>query len=178
LAAVRGFPSKRRRKEMKKYTCEFAQYEKLRVLFGAAQPSVTLFKNLLDKLPETEREKFYRQAFFLFMNAYNQMPVKYCDFLNKLVNNEDERFLKHFFDVSGFGEQRCKVKGKEYLIEVFHMLASKEGRVEASYNRLAFSLRLGFNIDLKTETLAHYIRKVKFYPETFFALAESVKIYF
>jgi len=158
-------------------TCEFPQFGELRKLFGNKRPSVNLFEQLLSELSPDKQKQYYQMAFFLFLNAYPTVTKHYRYFLTNLVKQKPDKFLDYLFRTSGLGELRCKMENRELLIQIFHILTAKKGNVKSSLPLLAFSISLGFETALQTNILGEYIRKYRFYPETFFELAEYVGIH-
>jgi len=153
-------------------------YYKLKKVFGGRRPSVALFDELLLFYPTDERGVYYGYAFFLFMNEYNTVTERYRIFLLNVVKRKPDEFLHYLLSVSGLPEIQCKIENPVLLVKVFNMLTAKEGNVKSSFDHLSFCIKIGFKTDLKIKTLSEYIRRYKFVPETFFELAEYVRIYF
>lgn len=153
------------------------RYETLRELFKGKRPSVNLFETLLIPLSCQEKEMYYRYAFFLFMNMYNELSGRYQYFLANLVLQNLQDFLDYLMEISGLPQLQCPVKETEFVIRVFHLLNQNPSNVKVSSDLLAFNVLLSYPIGLRIKTLSKYIRECRFSPETFFELAEYVRIY-
>ena len=142
-------------------------FKDLRKLFGPLQPSVSRFRERLKELPPEEKERYYRQAYFVAMNHWGALPVWYKTFLVNLVKNDWQRFLDYVRETSVLGHMPFLLKDKKLVWKVFGILARLPMKDEghASFNHIAFVLSLGFCSKEKISYLSKQIRSGKMTPE-------------
>lgn len=146
-------------------------------LFGERRPSVKLFYKLLELQPAETKEEYYRYACYLFVNHYNEMPKWYQYFLTTLMKHDWQRFYDYLTETSGFPSIRCMIKNSRTPVRICHMLLADTEHTHCTYPQIAFFAALSFDTDKTVSSLSTSIRQCRFTPETFFELAEYVKIY-
>jgi len=114
-------------------------------LFGKQRPSVKLFYKLLKGKTPEGREAYYQYAYFLFMNRYHTLSLRFQSFLTNLVKHDWQRFLDYLMQTSGFSSLRGRIKNHYILVCLLHMLLADKKNVDIKYPPIAFFILLAFN---------------------------------
>lgn len=147
-------------------------------MFGSRQPSVRRFYDALKNLPEQEKEKWNRLAYYVAVNEWEKLPVWYKEFLTNLVKRQWQGFLDYTKQTSILGTLYIPIEDKKMVRKMFSMFSHmpKEKRKKASFNQIAFMLCLCIGEKGKISHLSDRISKGMMAPEEFEYLKELIVI--
>ncbi|MFV0582626.1 MAG: hypothetical protein ACK5N4_11335 [Parabacteroides gordonii] len=135
-------------------------YNKLKELFGTEVPSVTMFKSLLENLPESEQEVYKKAAVSAAFCDWAAMPQYYRDFLTRLFFHDKQKTLNYFLKETVLGSLRYELREPKLIQKLFtYVEGRQDDGYEPSYIRLSFTLLSAFRIDKSVEYYGDILSK-------------------
>lgn len=141
-----------------------------------AQPAVCTYQKHVNNLLPEEKEAFYKDSFTLAFSDWKNLSQAYRDFFVCLVKSERQRFIDFVRNDTVLGEFLYDLKDEALFIRILSLLEQPEKKRKTSYTKLAFSVKLGFNIDLKVKYLSDKIRYARVDADDLYELFEKITI--
>lgn len=135
----------------------------LKSLFKGQDPSARLFVEKMGKLPTQESDGFYAHAYSLGLVEWQALNATYQDFLLRLVHRKRQRFLE-FLKQNMLG-QLCYRFNDPLMAARVMALMEPHKEQKKSNNHQAFCFQLGFESDIRLETMGKIIGSRRFMPE-------------
>lgn len=141
-----------------------------------AQPAVCVYQQHVKNLLPKEKEAFYKDTFALAFSDWRTLSPAYRDFYVCLVKSERQRFIDFVRNDTILREFLYELKDEALFIRVLNLLEQPDKKRKTSYTKLAFSVELGFKIDLKVKYLSDKIRYAKADTDDLYELFEKIAI--
>lgn len=102
--------------------------------------------------------------------------MAYRKFLVALIKSERQQFVDFVRKDTVLGEFLYELKDKELFVRILNLLEQPSKKHRTSYRELAFSILLGFSIELKVKGLSDKIRYAKAETDDLFELFKETEI--
>ena len=141
-----------------------------------AEPTVQHFHEIVMNLPKEERSGFMKDTFGFAFSEWRNLNVAYRKFLVALIKSDRQQFVEFIRKDTVLGEFLYDLKDKELFVRILNLLERPSKKHRSSYSELAFSVLIGFSIDLKVKALSDKIRYARAETDDLFELFEETKI--
>lgn len=141
-----------------------------------AQPAVCIYQKHVNNLLPEEKEAFYKDTFAVAFSDWRNLSPVYRDFFVNLIKSERQHFIDFVRNDTVLREFLYDVKDEALFIRILNLLEQPEKRRKTSYTNLAFSVKLGFNIDLKMKSLSDKIRYARADTDDLYELFQKITI--
>lgn len=141
-----------------------------------AEPTLQHFQEVVMNLPEKERAGFMKDIFGLAFSGWRNLNRVHRKFLIVLIKNERQQFMDFVRKDTVLGEFLYDLNDKELFVKILNLLERPSKKRRSSYSKLAFSVLLGFRVDLKIKGLSDKIRYAKAEVDDLYDLFEDVEI--
>lgn len=127
-------------------------------------------------MPEDERTDYLKKTFGFAFSEWRNLNVAYRKFLVALIKSERQQFVEFVRKDTVLGEFLYELKDKELFVRILNLLEQPSKKHRTSYRELAFSILLGFSIELKVKGLSDKIRYAKAETDDLFELFKETEI--
>ena len=141
-----------------------------------AQPAVCTYQKHVNNLLPEEKEAFYKDSFALAFSDWRTLSPAYRDFFVSLIKSERQRFIDFVRSDTVLGEFLYDLKDESLFIRILNLLEQPEKKRKTSYTNLAFTVKLGFNVDLKVKSLSDKIRYARAETDDLYELFQKITI--
>ncbi|WP_288200685.1 hypothetical protein [uncultured Parabacteroides sp.] len=150
--------------------------KKLLMALLGAQPAVCVYQQHVNNLLPEDKEGFYKDSFALAFSDWRNLSPAYRDFFVSLIKSERQRFIDFVRNDTVLGEFLYDVKDEALFIRILSLLERPDKKRKTSYTKLAFAVKLGFNVDLKVKYLSDKIRYARADTDDLYELFEKIAI--
>ncbi|MDH6304364.1 hypothetical protein M2459_001097 [Parabacteroides sp. PF5-5] len=144
--------------------------EDLRKLLGR-HPSVRRFNALLANCTAEEKQVHYHRIYRLALSKWSSCSKRYQEFFRNFIKHDWQSCLNYIHKETVLGVLGYSLDNPIMFEKMCNLVERKSKNHPVSYNHLAFSLLLSFNLNLKNKrkrnisVLGDQIRTTSFYPE-------------
>ena len=139
--------------------------QEIQKLFSNKELSVRKFEEAISSFPTEKQQHYYTRAYQIGFSEWTTLSKKHKILLRDLTKHNLQAFLDFLCNSTVLSEHRYLLEDKEEFIQLLSLLRKKKNNVKSSYLRLAFSVLLSFDLDLKIDSFRKYLRRATFSPE-------------
>lgn len=127
-------------------------------LFDGAKPSVSKYREYVNRMPPEKRGIFCKQTFGIALSEWAELTPCYRLFLIRLIKSERQAFVEYVRKETVIGQFLYELDELNLFLKVLNLWMQPCRNTKYSYTEFSFSLSFFLKTDLSIKYLSDKIR--------------------